>query len=308
MRNMPDFARGLLASLVLILAGAAGCAPQDTWSSRVEEEEYEPPPPEHLLRKPADFRLYDPHVRKEFFLYFYEDENVREEIVTVINYAVPEGERRPRMSTRDEHDYAIAIFMEDWRARGESEKIRYFNERTSQEISRMNTLIDEKIVYKEREVRDLEEKQLALNADVKSRQMTGTYAGGDDKFKLVEGTVAQRELARAERALLLAKGQLAILQYLRDQRNSQYARHALLLAENSLPVKDLVENYSSPERLVAEIRQKVQPDSWFRPGVRIEIREGTLEMTQSRDVILKVRDYIEQLRSSLAELKKAAKQ
>src|SRR5881392_1563674 len=142
------------------VAALAGCFPEDTWSSRVQPEEYQPPPPEHLLRKPADFRLYDPHVRKEFFLYFYEDETVSDEIVTVINYAVPEGERRPRMATRDEHDYAITVFMEDWRARGESEKIRYFNERVAQEVGRQNTLIDEKIVYKQREVKDLEDKKI----------------------------------------------------------------------------------------------------------------------------------------------------
>ena len=145
-----------------------------------------------------------------------------------------------------------------------------------------------------------------MDADVKSRQMTGAYPGGDEKFQLVEATVAQRELARTERALLLSKGQLMILQYLREQRNSQYARHALVLVENSLPVKDL-EDYAAPDRLVAEIRQRVLPDSWQRPGVSIEIREGTLLMTQSRDVILGVRDYVDQLRNDIAERKKASK-
>ena len=42
--------------------------------------------------------------------------------------------------------------------------------------------------------------------------MTGTYAAGDDKFKLVETAVAQRELAKTERLLLLQRGQLLILQ------------------------------------------------------------------------------------------------
>ncbi|MBV8879449.1 MAG: hypothetical protein JO332_05780, partial [Planctomycetaceae bacterium] len=128
--------------LGLAVAALSGCFPEDTWSSRVQEEEYQPPPPQHLLRQPPDFRLYDPHVRKEFFLYYYEDESVRQEIVTVINYAVPEGERRPRLATREEHDYAIQIFLQDWRARGLNEKIRYFNERFAQEVSRQNTLID----------------------------------------------------------------------------------------------------------------------------------------------------------------------
>jgi len=292
--------------VALALAPLAGCFPEDTWTSRVQEEEYQPDPPEHLLRQPADFRLYDPHVRKEFFLYYYEDESVRQEIVTVINYAVPEGERRPRLATRDEHDYAIAVFIEDWKARGLNDKIRYFNERYSQEVGRQNTLIDEKIVYKEQEVRELDDKRITLQADIKSREMTGSFQGGDDKFKLVETTVAQRELAKTERLLLLAKSQLLILQYLREQRNSAYARNAVLMVENSLPVKDLIDVYGAPERMVADIRQKVSPFSWDRPGARIEIREDKLEMTTTRDVILQVRDFVDRLRTEVAARKKAS--
>src|SRR5688572_21457188 len=103
--------RKLAVALPLLLAAAA-CAPADTWSSRVEEPELEPFPLEHLLRQPADFRLYDPHIRKEFFLYLYEDEEVRQEVVFVINHALPEADRRPRTATRDEADYAMAIFIE----------------------------------------------------------------------------------------------------------------------------------------------------------------------------------------------------
>jgi hypothetical protein len=292
--------------LAFALAPLAGCFPEDTWSSRVEEAEYQPDPPEHLLRQPADFRLYDPNVRKEFFLYFYEDETVRQEIVTVINYALPESERRPRLSTREEHDYAIAIFIEDWKSRGLNEKIRYFNERYSQEVMRQNTLIDEKIVYKEKEVQELEDKRLSLQADIKSREMTGTYQGGDDKFKLVETSVAQRELAKTERLLLLARGQLLLLQYLRDQRNSLYARNTVLLVENTLPVKDLLEAYGAPERFVAEVRQRVSPLSWDRPGVWIQVREDKLQVYQTRDVILQVRDFVDRLRTEIAARKKSS--
>ena len=291
----------------LILAALSGCFPEDTWSSRIPEFIEEPEPPAHLLRQQADFKLYDPSLRKEFFLYFYEDELIRQDIVTVINYAVPLSERRPRLASREEHDYAIQMFMEDWRARGQSEKLRYFNERYSQEVSRMNTLLDEKIVYKEQEVRSLDNQRVSLDADIKSRQMTGTYAGGDEKFQLVEGTVAQRELAKTERSLLLANGQLLILQYLRDQRNSQYARHTLVLAEDSLRVTDILENYPAPERLVQDICQKVQPYSWQRPGVRIQVSGGTLEITQSKDVLIGVRDYVQQLRDDQEARKQAGK-
>jgi len=293
--------------LALGLAALAGCFPEDTWSSRVEEAEYMPDPPEHLLRQPADFKLYDPHVRKEFFLYFYQDESVNEEIVTVINYALPDAERRPRLATREEHDYAIAIFMEDWKARGQNEKIRYFNERYAQEVARSNTLIDEKIVYKEQEIRSFDDKRISLQADIKSREMTGTYQAGDEKFKLVESTVAQRELAKTERLLLLAKSQLLILQYLRDQRNAQYARTAVLLVENTMAVKDLLETYGAPERFIAEVKQNT-PFAWDRPGAKIEIDGTDLVIKQTRDVILKVRDFVEKLRTDLAARKKAAPQ
>ncbi|HLY10892.1 MAG TPA: hypothetical protein VKW04_16440 [Planctomycetota bacterium] len=293
---------------LLALAALSGCIPEDTWSDRIPPTLDEPEPPEHLLRKQADFRLFDPSVRKEFFLYFYEDELVSQEIVTVINHALPLGERRPRMATREEHDYAIRMFMEDWRARGQSEKIRYFNEKYSQEVSRMNTLLDKKIDYKEREIRDLDDKRLAMEADVKSRQMTGAFQAGDEKLNLVDGSVAKRELARAERALLLAQGQLMILEYLRDQRNAAYARHTLVLTEDSLTVKDLLETYPAPERLIQEICQNVQPFSWQRPGVRISIADGTLRVTQSREVVVAVRDYVERRRDDLESRKKAAKQ
>jgi len=292
--------------LALGLGALTGCFPEDTWSSRVQEEEYQPPPPEHLLRQPADFRLYDPHVRKEFFLYNYEDETVRQEIVTVINYAVPEGERRPRLATREEHDYAIALFIEDWKSRGLNDRIRYFNEKYSQEVTRQNTLIDEKLVYKEKEIQSLEERKLHLSADIKSREMSGSFAAGDDEFRLVSTEVAKRELAKTERLLLLAQGQHQILEYLRAQRNAAYARNAVLMVENTLAAKDLLQVYGAPERLVAEIRQKVAPFSWDRPGARIEVDGDTLEIYQTRDVILQIRDWADRVRADVAARKKAS--
>lgn len=293
--------------LLLTVATLWGCFPEDTWTDRIPPQKEQPEPPEHLLRKQADFRLYDPSQRKEFFLYFYEDELVNQEIVTVINHALPTADQRPRLATRDEHDYAIRMFMEDWKARGQSEKIRYFNEKYSQEVSRMNTLLDEKIDYKQREIRDLEDKKLALQADVKSREMTASFQEGNEKFNLVDAGAAKREVAKAERALLLAQGQLMILQYLRDQRNAMYARHTLILTDDSLALRGLLENYPAPERLIQEICQQVEPLSWQRPGVRISIKDNYLYVTQSREVIVAVRDYVERLRDDAEARKKATK-
>jgi len=46
----------LVVLSLLALAALSGCFPEDTWSSRVPPLENEPEPPEHLLRKQADFR------------------------------------------------------------------------------------------------------------------------------------------------------------------------------------------------------------------------------------------------------------
>jgi hypothetical protein len=298
---------GIAGAVVLLVGTAlAGCAPEDTWSSRVQEAEWQPEPPEHLLRKPADFRFNDPHLRKEFFIYLYEDEEIHEQVVTVINYAVPEGDRRPRLATRDEHDYALGALSEERLTKSQAEKLRYFNRLRAQEVGRANTLLDEQIVYKEKEIRELDDKKLGLDADVKSREMTGTFAAEDKVFQLASADVVKREAAKTDRALLLARGQLLILRYLRDVRNSAYARNTVSLTDDSMSVQDLIELYGAPERLIAVIRQTVQPHAWARPGTSLEIRGSTLQMTQSRDVIILVRDWVEATRADQAKRAAAA--
>jgi hypothetical protein len=49
----------------------------------------------------------------------------------------------------------------------------------------------------------------------------------------------------------------------------------------------------------------VQPYAWQRPGVRISVKDNYLYLTQSRDVIVAVRDYVERLRDDLESRKKA---
>ena len=72
-------------------------------------------------------------------------------------------------------------------------------------------------------------------------------------------------------------------------------------------VKDLLESYGAPERFIADVKQNT-PFAWDRPGASIEIDGTDLVIKQTRDVILKVRDFVEKLRSDLAARKKAAQQ
>ena len=283
-----------------LLLTLAACVAGDTWSSRVVEEPYMPPPPTHLLRKPADFRLYDAHVRKEFFLYMYADESIQEEVVTVINYAIPEGVRTQRLATRDEQDYAMGLFFADWKSRGQEERILFFNRRHGEEQYRKSTQIDDQIVHKQDEKKWWETQVLNLDSDLKSRQNTSTFAAGDEKFNLASVADTQKQLTHAQRRLVVAEAQLVILEYKRAIRDSQYARAGAIFVDSSIPVMDLLPNYSAPARLVDEIRMRVQPFAWAYSEVSISVVEGQLVVRHTRDVVLMVRDYVEQLRGHYA--------
>ena len=58
----------------------------------------EPPPylPEIVFRKPADFRIHDVADGKEYFFYFYEDEYLKQELVTVLDHRQPDPGSVPR--------------------------------------------------------------------------------------------------------------------------------------------------------------------------------------------------------------------
>jgi hypothetical protein len=290
-----------LAVVAVLLSAFSACTPGDTWTNRTELIEPGPPVPEHLLRQPADFRLYDPAARKEFFLYLYEDEAVKADVVTVVNYNLPETkDRRPRLATREEHDYAIALFIQEWRSHDDRNKLRYFNHRHTEDMDRRATLIDAQIVYKKKEIEALDEIILSLEADLVSRQATGTYAAGDKQLSLAESGAVQAELKRKQRQLLLAHGQLMILEYLRAHRDAQYAKLVEVFVSAEVKVADIVPSKIAPEILAQDVRKFVAPGAWGRPEASISISpEGVLSVTQTRDVILQVRDYVDQRRASL---------
>jgi len=239
-------------------------------------------------------------VRKEFFLYMYQDESVKEVVITVINKALPEREQRQRLATAEEVDYAIALFTNEWKARGEEQKLRYFNDRYGEEQRRDATLIDYQIVYKREEKLDLEQQIEALEADLKSRQETKTYASGDEKFKLADVESVQRELSKRRRRLAIAVAELAILEYKRELRDAQFARLGLVFADDSIPVADLLPNYSDPDRLADEVRLHVAPSSWLRPQAWIRVSGQTLQVHQTRDVLLQIRDYLDRVRADFS--------
>jgi hypothetical protein len=293
--------------VVLGLSMLSACA-ADTWSSRVEDPGLPPILPEHLLRKPADFRLYDAPTRKEFFLYFYADEEIEEDIVAVIDYGTVEGVRRPRFATREEHHYALDIFQVDWRARGDAEKLRYFNERHMVETRRKEGLLDQKIEYKEREIRHLAEKIDDLEADLGSRKDTGAFAAGDEKLRLAPAEALESELKRTKYKLAVAQAQLYVLEYRRSLRDMADARGSRVFVTERIAVSDLLGEPKDHEAFLTELRRRVSPAAWDRPESRLSLSGGELVVTQTRDMIVRTRDYVNRLRSEArAKLQSSAK-
>ncbi len=287
----------ILAAAAFPALAAASCTGGSPWESRVEEPEVLPYPPEQLLRKPPDFRIRDFDNRREFFLFFHEDQEFREEVVLLINYSLPEPEQRPRLATLDEHEYAIQLFIGQWRSRSDEEKLRYFNEIHLQELRRNATLLDQRIRFKEAARKDLYEQKVALEADLKSRKDTNTFADGSEKFSLISNQALEHEAARVERQILMAEAELMVLRHLRAQRDAEFGRQAAaIFVTTALEVDDLLPRFSNPQRLADQVRTHVQPPAWDRPLALIEIREGHLVVRQTQDVIAGVQQYLQRLR------------
>lgn len=282
--------------VALALPALVGCPPIDTWSSRVQDPGLPPLAPEHLLRKPADFKLYEASVRKEFFLYFYEDELVKEDLVVVIDHGSPYPS--PRFATVEEHEFALELFTADWRARGDEAKLRYFKERYGAEKRRKDSRLDDYIYHKQGEIRLLEGKVADLEADLGSRKATGTFAAGDEKLSLAPAAALESELARTRGALALARVQLYILEYRRSVRDLAGLRGTQEFAEGRIRADDLVGEELPAEKFVQEIRLKVAPGAWAtRPEARLSYDGGELVVWQTRDVILQIRDYVDRRRA-----------
>jgi hypothetical protein len=284
-------------SVVLGLSLLGACAPENTWSSRVEDPGLPPILLEYLLRKPADFRLYDGPTRKEYALYFYEDEAVREEIVVVIDFNDPEGARRPRFATWEEHTYGLDLFQADWTARPQDARLKYFNERHMVEMRRKDSLIDQQIDFKNREIKHLRDKAHDIHSDLASRKDTSTFAEGDEKLRLAPTAALEAELKRTKHKLAVAETQLYLLEYKRSLRDLADSRHSGTWVEGRVGVDDLLPDYPETEELVKLVVRKVSPAAWDRPEARISVYDGELVVRQTRDVLVQVRDFVNRLRA-----------
>jgi hypothetical protein len=280
----------------------AGCSPAGRpWESRVQEPDLPPPPPEHLLRQPPDFRIRDVPGRKEYYLFFYEDESVRQQIVTVIDHSLPEDERTQRLATLEEHNHAIGAFIAHWKEIGDEARLRYFNDVQTQEARRNATLLDPQILLKREAFQSLRDQKHGLVSDLKSRKDTGAFPEGSEKLNLAPIAALEREIVKKEALIRLTEAQLTLLEYKQKLRDQEYAlRSASLYQESRFAVDDIVPRYSSAERLMDDVRTHTRPEAWLQPLARLEYADGHLVLRQTPDVTEQVRSYLDRLRTEFA--------
>ena len=298
------------AAAVALLSGCAIPIPEDTWSSRVEEPVYVPPPPPRVLRKPADFRIYDPPSRKEYFLYVYQDEYVDETVVTVIHNNLLEKDRRERLATPDEHNHAVNLFRGLWKDEGDEVQLQYFNRKWKEEQQRVHTLLDQKIRYKKEEIRTFLEEQLALESDLASRRDTkNTFPDGDEKLKLAKTEAIERELRFKKFRINVSDAQLLILEYKRYLRDAEYGRQrdTLLFFQSEFAVIDLIPGFYEGAGQLGEaalldaVRTRVAPDSWLHPQASMQITQaGNLVVIQRKFILKEVQPVLDRLREEKA--------
>lgn len=201
------------AALLAILAGCTSYTYTEPMPYPVE-----PPPylPEILFRQPADFRINDVPGQREYFLYFYEDFDVRQELITLIDRALPEAEQAPRPADPAEHEYAMQLFLRYWQQIGDGERLEYFMKRHREELERNATDLDPMIRYKAESLKRMEEEKIDLEADLRARDDAKVF-NEPEKMRFLE-----QQIGRRQYEILLTEAQLRILEYKRHQRDALY--------------------------------------------------------------------------------------
>lgn len=179
-----------------------------------------PLPPEHVLRRHPDFRFLEYSTGKEYFLRFYSDENVQEEIVTVRDPGQAE-----RATSAQERDHALAVFETDWKSKGDEERLRYHRELYEKERKRDATLIDLRIQHEAAALRRFQERYDDTLFNLRARQATNVHPKeGDElaaKFHEPSTEFLQQELTRLEAEVKASETRLKMLEYQRAVRDGR---------------------------------------------------------------------------------------
>ncbi len=283
-----------LVRAAALAAFVASCSPVIYKTPYADPFPLPPDAPLRLLRKPADFRIRDVQVQKEYFLHYYEDADLYEEVVTVADLTIGADRAEPRLASPEEHARAIELFTEEWKERNDDEKYRYFTEKHEQEMRRNATIIDEQIRLKREVLDSLERERHDLKADLEARRDTKAFT------EPVQMKFLEEQVDHKSYLIGITDAELQLLEYKRALRDAEYLDRPSPLETRSFPVEDLLPYFSEPERLSDEIRTRIRPKSWEKGEVTIKCEEGALIIRHHQRVLREIGAYLDGLRERFA--------
>ena len=178
------------------------------------------PPPERILRKAPDFRFKDFATGKSYSYRGYSESlqggaEFRHEVITVLD----PGADYERDATDEERAFALDTLEKDWRAKGLTQQIEYHRELARIGRERRDSLIDIRIEFAEKAVKELEEHLVSLEADLVSSTRTTGYKAPAGHLEFL-----QREIATTQGELAETRSKLEALRYLQAARDRAYGR------------------------------------------------------------------------------------
>lgn len=247
------------------------------------------------MRRHPDFRFTDHATGREYCLRFYSDENIREEIVTVRDPG-----RSERTAAPDERRYAFSVFEEDWKSKGDADHLRYHLELYENERKRDARLTDLMIRNEEAALRGFQERYEETLINLRARKDTNVHPkDGDElttKFHEPPTDFLEKELVRLNAEIRASEARLKVLRYRRGVEDAEFSRSsAAQFRRESVYVADLLRHVPA-DRLIARIKQDVEPESWQRAQARIDVQGEALLVTQLPRVTDQVRNYLDTLR------------
>lgn len=279
-----------------VLLLAAGCSSEvQRYDRDPVGPEIPPVPPDHILRLNPDFRFTDYVDGKEYLLRFYSDENIREEVVTVREPGKPE-----RGSTASEREYAISVFVSDWQSKSDEDRLRYHAELYENEKKINATLLDLMAQNEEGGIRRFRERYDDILYNLRARKDTGVHPKEGDalstKFHEPSTEFLELELVRLDVEIKAAESRLRAIEYKRAVRNAQFSRSsAAQFRRDAIQVAEILKAIPG-DRLMALVKERVDPDSWKRTLARAEVSGEFLLVTQTSENLDRVRAYLDELR------------
>jgi len=191
--------------------------------------------------------------------------------------SIKRGQEPEVLATPIEREYALAKLEYDWREKSLDEKLNYHRNIQKKELEKDIEILRTEIIIKKRIIQQLQDTK--NNIDIRIR------ADQDCEEKSEIGSLKQHseEIAREIR---IKVAELELLEYERVVKES--------LKDGKFIIRILDIGYPlNKEKLINDIKMFIEPKSWQDPHVRLEIKDNFLIIKNTKQVVEKVKDYLD---------------